>query len=135
MNIDFKAIDVDDVFEYMKWLLLAVLVFFILFLGYKIGKNSAADEIAELGKTIAIQEMAMQEQANTLREINTKTLAAEAEAKLAKEQAIDAGVAAKNAQNAASAAQKSYAAKLARAKKTPDCEALLAQDVRKVCGL
>lgn len=135
MNIDFKAIDIDDVFEYLKWLLLAAILAVLIGIGYKLGKNHNAGVIATQSKTIAQQTMAIQAQATRIREINAnaaKAIKAEADAKRA---AADAGKVAAKAEAKAKRQSAEFDKRLKAARKNPDCDALLSQDVRKICGL
>ena len=135
MNIDLKAIDFDDVFEYLKWLLLAGILAALLGIGYKLGKNHNAGVIAQQSKAIAQQTMAIQAQATRIREINAqaaKAIKAEADAKRA---AADAGKVAARAESRARQQSAEFDKRLKAARKNPDCNALLSQDVRKTCGL
>jgi predicted negative regulator of RcsB-dependent stress response len=135
MSIELKAIDIDDVFEYLKWLLLAGILAALIGLGYKLGKNHNAEVIAKQSKAIAQQTMAIKAQATRIREINAlaeQAIKAEAEAKRA---AAKAGDIAERAEKRAAQQNAAFDKRIKQARKNPDCNALLSQDVRKICGL
>ena len=131
-------INLDPFKEYVvafKWMLGVGFLLGVLCLGIKIGHSQNDDVIATQSKTIAIQRMALQAQATKIREINRNAAAAIAAAKTAQAEADKAGTAAENARRYAFKQISDYDKKLRAARKKPDCEALLKQDVRQLCGL
>jgi hypothetical protein len=135
MKLDLKAIDLGDAATALKWLVGVGLLIGILAIGWNLGANSKAEDLAKMERDVAVQKMALQIIAVRLREVNAAAAAAVKAEKKAKAAAADAGKVAARAERHAEDLQNDFDKRLRTARKNPSCEALLNSDVRKVCGL
>lgn len=135
MSIEIKAIDIDEIWAGLKWMVGVGLLLLIFALGYKFGANSRDEALAEMNTTLAARNLQISVLADQITGINAAAAKAIAEAKAAKQQAADAGQVAAKAEKAIQRQHSEFQRRLKQARKNPDCNVLLNTDVRAVCGL
>ena len=142
-------ISIDPIRPYLLYIklgLIALLLGTVAFVAYDLGgDNQKVKDVAELAKEkkshqgtkdeLRDADETLRSANSALRVINAEAARRKAEAAKAVADATAAGAVARAARDDLAVKTRSFAKQLEAAKKNPDCEALLAADLTKRCGI